>query len=185
VTVRTDPFFDGSYWEASPPEGWAFRQDKSVRGYPHVFESPSGCRIQIGTARALKINYGVGVTRPGITSEAQRIAYVSTREQAWLEQGRGSVPTWFFASLRRAIGMTPAIEMHTLSGLVGFTHPLKSRDPAGWAGWFAGEPWSLFVRFTCPAAILEEGTRDALAILDSIRFRESPSTASPPPPARP
>jgi hypothetical protein len=46
VIVRTEPFFDGRYWTAECPEGWTFRKDTSVRGYPYVFETDE-CRLQL------------------------------------------------------------------------------------------------------------------------------------------
>lgn len=160
--VQTERFFDGTHWEATCPEGWTFRQDKSVDGFPYVFES-QGYRLQLGTCRALTPNYGDDITRPDIKSEALRIAYVTTLQQARMTD---PIPlAWLFCPLTR---YDSALRRHDFAKLSGFTY--KARPPVLWAGWFTAEPWSIYAALSGPRERSAQRSEEALAILGSIRF---------------
>lgn len=165
ANVRTDPFFDGLHWEARCLEGWTFRQDKSVRGFPYVFEAPGGYRLQVGTGRDVKINYGDGISCPGIASEPVRVAYVMTLQQAQME-GANTWPRYLWATARGMKRYRSKVRAHGSPCLAGFTY-LTNR---GWAGYFSAEPWMLYVRFTAPAGDTSDKSGEALRMIESIHL---------------
>jgi hypothetical protein len=168
--VRTSPFFDGTWWEATCPEGWKFRQDKSVKGYPYVFETESGYRLQLGWGRDSRINFGTRISRPDIDSEPLRIAYVVTLKQAQLAAGH-SIPGFLWATLRGIRYRASEVQRHSYAGISGFTYPTKS----GWAGTFVAAPWYLDASFARAHSPAQDMDREAFRILESLRFLKSES----------
>jgi hypothetical protein len=149
-TVRTEAFFDASYWEAPCPDGWTFRRDMSVRGFPHVFEAERGYRLQIGWSRDVKLDFVGAFDCPWPEPEPMRIAYALTRMLA--SQGDG----------------TPSeVARHELRNLSGFISPLKT----GWAGWLVRNPWYLYVVFTTPEKAGGVREQEAMSILDGLKIR--------------
>jgi hypothetical protein len=165
--VHTEPFFDGTRWEASCPAGWTFRHDKTVRGYPYVFESEPGCRLEVFAGRDPWINYGADISRPDITSEPLRIAYVMTLQQARMDAG-DSLGAYVLGSLRGLRSFESRLRRHDFEGIAGFTSEKGGR---GWAGHFTATPWSLYVHFSAPADEVAAKGAEALGILGTIQFR--------------
>ena len=174
MIVRTEPFFDGRYWTAECPEGWTFRKDTSVSGYPYVFETEH-CRLQLGTSSRTSINFGGGVTRPGITSEGVRKAYVMTlHEVHHFGGGDVSIGGWIWSMVRPMTASDHKVTRHDGGSLVGFTYQREN----GWAGTFSDEPWIIYASFICRASP-DSFSPVALGILASIRFHDRPDPPSP------
>ena len=168
--VRTETFFDGSHFEGSCPTGWTFRRDKSVRGYPHVFEADPGYRLQLGWSRDVRINCGNGITRADIPCEPLRVAYVMTLHQAhW--HGAHTIRRFIWASMRGIRRSESKIRRHDFPGMSGFTY----QTGAGWAGWFTRAPRYLYVLFSRAAGSNQAREDETFEILKSLRFVEHES----------
>ena len=148
--VRTETFFDGSYWEAPCPPGWTFRKDSTVRGFPHVFEAEPAYRLQLGWSRDVQLNYAREFEPPSNESEPMRNAYAMTCMEASYS------------------GIRPSqLSRHDLGELSGFTYP----NEGGWAGWFVAQPWYVYAVLTGPRESKDGRTREAMSILDGLRFK--------------
>jgi hypothetical protein len=166
--VQTHRFFDGWCWEATCPVGWDFRQDKSVRGYPYVFETAPAFRLQLGTGRDSRVNFGEGLTRPGISSEAVRIAYVLTLQDARMRNSSGGWAGFLFGpSLSKFDSL---VESHDFGAISGFTS--RGTGNLVWSGHFSAEPYAIYASFSGTGERVPQMSMEALSIVGSIRFRK-------------
>jgi hypothetical protein len=141
-----------------------------VKGYPYVFESESGYRLQLGSGRDARLNFGTDISRPDIDSEPLRIAYVLTLKQAQLAAAH-SIPGFLWATLRGIRYRASHVQRHSYAGISGFTYPTKT----GWAGTFVAAPWYLDASLARARSQVHDKDREALGILESLRFLKSES----------
>ena len=170
VQVSCDKWFDGSYWSATVPDQWRFRQDRSIRGFPYVFESPSDSRMQVGTSKDVELHGPGYVTEDvpdDLRSEGQRKAYRMAVQSARID------PSWtwrdFPAALFR-LARGRAITRRDVGVLVGFTYETRRDKHKAWAGFFSHQRWMLYVYFAGGDSAFEVDSETALLILASFSF---------------
>lgn len=162
--VSCEKWFDGTYWTATLPAGWRFFQDRSIDGFPHVFMSAAGSRLQVGVRKDVELNYLEDEVPPELRSEAQRKAYRMTLMDARLDQGW----TWRdFAGLLFPLVRRRALTGRQLGALLGFTY---DRRTGGWAGYLGAGRWMLYAKLTPAEAAPREDSETALMILASFTF---------------
>ena len=166
-TVTCEKWYDGSYWSAALPHAWRFFQDRTKHGFPHVFESSSGSRLQIGTSRDVEV-YGPREPAPEGLSENQvkayRVAVSSARIDPWWTWR--SFPRVLFPLIRHK-----AITRRDAGDLTGFTYDQRlAPDRKGWAGSFNAGRWQLWIYFAASDTAFAADEQTALLILASVRF---------------
>jgi len=166
--VRTETAFDGSHWEATCPDGWTFRREMSLKGWPYVFETHPSVRLVINWGRDPRVNFGEGLTRAGIQSESVRLAYVETLMQARLREFN-SLPKMLWRMFRPLRSFDREVTRRDAGEFAGFTHPKAD----GWAGFFSSEPWMFYVVLTAHPTLLERATQEALGIISSLRIKRA------------
>jgi hypothetical protein len=171
--VSCEKWFDGSFWSATVPGHWRFRQDRSIRGFPYVFESPSDSRMQVGTSKDVELHgpsYDVTDIPDELRSEGHRKAYRMALQSARFDPGW----SWrdFPAALFR-LARGRAITKRDVGGLVGFTYETRRDDRRSWAGFFSHQRWMLYVYFAGAERAFEADSETALLILASFRFSDS------------
>jgi len=187
ASVNCERWFDGTFWSTTVPEQWRFRRDFTIRGFPYVFESPTGSRMQVGTSKNVELSgYDYKEAPEDLKSEEHRKAYLMTLVQARNDPGWSwrDFPRVIFSLARRR-----AITKREVGVLVGFTYNGRREDRTTWAGFFSAQPWLLYVHFSAPSGAFEADTEIALLILASFVFhapnptieRDAPRAARPSP----
>ena len=165
--VTCEKWYDGTFWSATLPDGWRFFQDRTRRGFPHVFESPSGSRMQIGTSRDVEV-HGPPEAVPDGLDENQVKTYLSAASSARIDAW------WTWSSFPRALFPLirhKAIKRRDVGDLTGFTYDQRlAPDRKGWAGSFNAGRWQLWVYFAASNAAFAADEQTALLILASVRF---------------
>lgn len=167
--VQCEKWFDGTFWTASVPDGWRFFQDRSIDGFPHVFASPCGARMQVGARKDVELSgYDVQALPEGLRTQGQRAAYAMTVQCARIDPGWS---WWDFPRQLLSLVRTRAVRRHDVGTLTGFTYELRPRSGKGWAGFFSAQRWMLYVRFSAPKQAFDADSEAALLVLSSFRFQ--------------
>lgn len=189
--VTSERWDDGTWWEAELPSGWSFfGRDKSFRGWPYSFTSPSGARLFV------HVNDGSNTTTdvfcaPHELTATQKTAYAVAASDAAYDDiepvdvasmsplALAALQFEFLASraarLKRA---GPKLKRHDRGPLVGFTHPLKSSVEVGWSGHFAiGTYW--LVAWLSMKEWNEADANAGLDLLASMKFHKPNNTFQP------
>jgi hypothetical protein len=154
--VRSEPWYDGTWWEADLPTGWAsLGRDKSFKGWPHSFNSPSGARLFVHVNDGSRASMDVSCAPPELT-DTQKIAYyVAASDTAHDDMEPVDIasmnPLALVAFQFELVASRPArlkeagsrLKRVDRGSMVGFTYPLKSNVAVGWHGHFAIGPYWL------------------------------------------
>lgn len=189
--VRSAPWLSGAWWEAELPEGWAFRQDMSIKNFPDLFESPGGSRLWVYTWGAAPTQYRQDWWHhlaPDDLTEYQKEAFQHAlieatqvdREGVEISKMTDEQREAFFSDLaeiqnRRITAAVRHVTRRDLGVFVGFTFPKLSivDGQTVWAGYFPHYPWMIRVIFAQPSEVdTADDEKNAFAVLASMRFRE-------------
>lgn len=190
--VQCETWYDGTWWEAELPCHWSFRQDRTIRGWPYVFESPEGARLWIHASKHSDISGWDFSIAPSTLSHEQKKAFLLTASDAHLAAAKPidlSKTNPIMLALRqhyevmtRSSNMRSAAKTLTrldLGVLVGFTYARQEIDAIGWSGNFSHDPWMLRLSFIAPPAVAPEASEVAKGIAASICFKEPPVAVAP------
>ena len=167
-SVNCEPWFDGTFWSATFPEQWRFRRDLTIRGFPYVFESPGGSRMQVGTSKNVRLSgYDTEEVPEELTSEDHRAVYLMT-----LVQARNNPVSYSRDFPRVTFSLAPqrTITKREVGALVGFTYSGRIEERTTWAGFFSTEPWVLYVHFSAHSGTFRADSEIAFLILASFVF---------------
>jgi hypothetical protein len=182
--VRCDKWYDNTWWEAELPSSWSFRQDRSIKNWPYVFESANGARLWVGASKHNDISgWDFSIAPPTLSPEQQK-AFLLAAADARMANAQ---PVNLAEMNPRMLALRQHMEVMTRSSnmksaafhltrrdlgeLVGFTYPRIGADDVGWSGCFSHDPWMLRLSFISPADAEDEGSRVVMAIIASIRFK--------------
>lgn len=182
--VRCDKWYDNTWWEAELPSSWSFRQDRSIKNWPYVFESANGERLWVGASKHNDISgWDFSIAPPTLSHEQQK-AFLLAASDARMANAQpvnlAEMNPLLLALRQHMEVMTRSSNMKTtashltrrdLGELVGFTYPHVGADGVGWSGCFSHDPWMLRLSFISPADAEDEGSKFAMAIIASIRFK--------------
>jgi hypothetical protein len=166
--ITCEKWFDGSYWSATVPKSWQWRQDRNKKNYPYVFESPAGSRMQVGTSRDAKRSGPAESVPDDVKSESEKLTYLIAASSAridhwWIWRG---YPRILFPLIR-----SRAIMRRDVGALTGFTYEQRlAPDRKGWAGPFSDGRWMLWVYFAASDWAFAADSETALLILASFTF---------------
>ena len=175
--ARSDPWHDGTWWEVQLPPGWSsLGHDKSRKGWPHAFASPSGARLYI------HVNDGAKGTRdvswaPAALTPTQRVAYCAAASDTANDEldpgrfaGKGAIALTLL-QLAHAAGYPKRLKAAAAKlkridrgPMVGFTYPPKGNEKSGWFGHFAVDTYWLVSWIS----VKEWNQADADAALDLL-----------------
>jgi hypothetical protein len=163
--VTTEKWFDGTYWGATLPAGWRFFRDRTIDGFPHVFESASGSRLQIGMSKDVRHSGPEEDIPEELKTELEKLVYVVTLGSARIDDSWSwySFPRMLFPLIRQR-----ALVRRELGVLTGFTYEIDKGS--GWAGFLASGRWMLYARLTSNARAFRSDSETALLILASLTF---------------
>lgn len=163
--VTCDRWFDGTYWSATLPAGWRFFQDKTIDGFPHVFESASGTRLQLGVRKDVQHSGPQEDIPDELKSEMERLVYVVTVGAARIDYSW----SWYgFPRMLFRLVRGRALTRRELGALIGFTYEIDKGK--GWAGFLASGRWMLYARLTSNERAYRTDSETALLILASFTF---------------
>jgi hypothetical protein len=153
--VRSEPWYDGTWWEAEIPRGWSsLGRDKSFKGWPYSFGSPHGARLFVHVNDGSKTRMDLSCAPSELTA-TQRIAWsVAASDTAHDDiepmdvakmspMALAALQFQLVASRDKRLKQAGArVTRQDRGPLVGFTHPLKSSVEVGWSGSIAiGSYW--------------------------------------------
>jgi hypothetical protein len=169
------------------PGSWSFRQDRSIKGWPYVFESPEGARLWIHASKHTDISGWDFSIAPSALSHEQKKAFLLAASDSRLAAGK-TVDSARMNPVMRALWqhigvMTRSSSLRTAAGnlvrvdlgeLVGFIYMRQEADAIGWSGTFSHAPWMLRLSFIAPPDAAVEASEVAKGIAASIRFQGPP-----------
>ncbi|HEX4896543.1 MAG TPA: hypothetical protein VFV11_09470 [Solimonas sp.] len=153
--IRSEPWYDGTWWEATLPTGWlSVGRDKAIKGWPNFFTSPSGAQLFVHVNDGSTTRMDVSCAPPELT-DTQKIAYtVAAYDTAYDDIEPADLTTMnplalaalqfeLVASRPRRLKEAGAKLKRVDRGpMVGFIYPLRSKAEVGWHGHFAiGSCW--------------------------------------------
>lgn len=186
--VASERWYDGTWWEAELPSGWTFHgRDKSHKGWPYNFTSPTGAKLFAHTNDGTKATMDISCAPDELTA-TQKIAYaVAASDTAYDDIESVDVTSMnplalaalqfeLVASRQARLKEAGArLKRQDRGPLVGFTYPLKSNVEVGWSGHFAiGVYW--LVSWLAMKEWNEADASAGLDLLASMKFH-SPNNA--------
>ena len=167
--VASELRYDGSFWEASLPETWIYRCEKSIKYSPYYFESNAGARLVVtpfGGQIQLIGTYDIEEIPEGY--EQYRNIYLRT-----LFTACDCRKQWFdklsIAERRQVIARDFELSKCKYGELIGFTFEPNNQRGRYWAGIFQGTAFYFEVQFDAPSATFDLDLNVAISILSSIK----------------
>lgn len=173
MKIVSERWFNDTTWEADYPEGWKAFRDKSIRGFPYVFESSAGSRLQVGLSMQGTISGFDWSEAPEDLTKFQKQAYLITlqeaRNQSWV-----TWPEWALAHIRQKLGYRPQLEKRIVGAFVGFTYecPPRIEHQRSRAGHFSAEPepYAAYLYFRASEQSYEADSAVAWDIIGTIKL---------------